>query len=372
MASTVIQQRPGPGAVLAHHEDFINRSLLDQIDTEADAEPVFSSDSETTGASMGRGLVSARNFDSSSSQSSVESQDFAYNFPMQSRAQPPARSGSPGARHLSLDFTNQNDQFVQTPQQALYNNTAMDPAEYTPFQDTEAQPQSGHFDNSTFRNNSIFGSYLPSRNRQSLAGASAAGFGNDTSAINMNPFNALPANEAYGPQLPLQSMPQQQQPGGVRGYDFANDPQTIKTNGKSLFANMDPFSAGPGLSAHQFNNNKLAQLQQQAQQQQQQQLQNFVNQSFANGMLQQQQAFGPQLNANSGSLANLGLANNIGNISITTQQEEISTIFVVGFPDDMQVSTFNMPLCLLCTETLHRSVNFRTCSRFRRASRLRH
>lgn len=306
---------------------------------------------------MARAAISARNFDSSSSQSSVESQDFAYNFPIHqqtSRGQPQQLSGSPpGPRHLSLDFPpTQNDQYVQTPQQTLYNNSAMDPAEFTPFPpDNETQPQGGPFENSTFRNNSIFGSYLPSRNRQSLAGTSSAGFGNDSGTLNnMNQFNSMPANEVYGPQLPLQALSQQQQQQqqqqqantGVRGYDFANDSQPIKTNGKSLFTTMDPFNGGAGLPAQQFNsannnanngnnNNKLAQMQQQ------QQMQSFASQAFANGMIQQQTAYGPQMNANSGGLANMSLANNLGNISITTQQEEISTIFVVGFPDDMQV-----------------------------------
>lgn len=63
----------------------INRSLLDQTDTGADADPVFSSDSEAAGASAGSGRGSGRNFGSSSSQSSIESQDLAYPYAMQSQ-----------------------------------------------------------------------------------------------------------------------------------------------------------------------------------------------------------------------------------------------------------------------------------------------
>ena len=52
----MIQQQPLPTAVHAHgrtDEDFINRSLLDQIDTDADTDPVFSSDSEAAGEYCG-------------------------------------------------------------------------------------------------------------------------------------------------------------------------------------------------------------------------------------------------------------------------------------------------------------------------------
>jgi hypothetical protein len=54
-------------------------------------------------------------------------------------------------------------------------------------------------------------------------------------------------------------------------------------------------------------------------------------------------------------------------------QEEISTIFVVGFPDDMSVRSplFRQVQCLYL-QIRYRSVNFRTCSPFRQALKQQH
>ncbi|KAI5119598.1 hypothetical protein M0805_005768 [Coniferiporia weirii] len=357
VASSIAQQHPVSAAVHPHHridEDFINRSLLDQIDTEADADPVFSSDSEAAGASGGGRLDSGHNF-GSSSQSSVESQDLVYPYAMQTQSHPPMRSGSPSGQRASLGFVPHDDHFVHTPQQSLYGNAGMESSnDFAPFSEGDPQQSAGPFEAGSFRNNSMFGSFFPPRTRPSVAGPSY-----DPNAA-YSQFNGMSIGDVFGAHQPLQSMSQQQQQqqqqsNGIRSYDFSNEGQTMKPNGKPIFANMDPFNTGAGtassslLHSHQLNqlNNKSAQIQQQ-QQQQQQHLHGFVSQSFANGLLQTQQQshsqvpFGPQLAPNNGAMGGggLSLSNGMGTVSVTTQQEEISTIFVVGFPEDMQEREF--------------------------------
>ncbi|EJD01538.1 uncharacterized protein FOMMEDRAFT_90081, partial [Fomitiporia mediterranea MF3/22] len=81
---------------------------------------------------------------------------------------------------------------------------------------------------------------------------------------------------------------------------------------------------------------------------QQQHAHNFANQPFANGLLQTQQPqpqapYGPHISTSHGApMPGSGVShlNGLTNVPITTQQEEISTIFVVGFPDDMQEREF--------------------------------
>lgn len=140
-----------------------------------------------------------------------------------------------------------------------------------------------------------------------------------------SPFQAS-ASESFTAQNG--SVPQQQV-NGLRGYDFINEQST-----KPIFTNMDPFGANGSNAATLLQPHQVSKMLQQ--QQQQQQLQNLQNQSMINGLLQGQSAhsqtpFGPHLSSNG---AGLGLGSVV---SVTNNQEEISTIFVVGFPDDMQV-----------------------------------
>ena len=353
MASSIVQQRPISAAVHQQartDEDFINRSLLDQIDTDADTDPVFSSDSEAAGATRGFGAGTGRNFGSSSSQSSVESSGLSYQYQMQVHSQPPPRSDSPNGQRSGLAFAAHNDQYIHTPQQSLYNNQNSEPSsEFSPFPDNDSQTSAASFDAAAFRNNSMFGPFLPPRARPSVGGPPSAGFGHESNTMNYNHYNNLSAADVFGTHQHLSQLAQQQQQqvGGVRGYDFMNEGQAVKPNGKPIFTNMDPFNtSASGATGHvMLQGQQIAKLPQN-QPQQPQPMHNYVNQQFPNGMLQaQQQAqpqghYGPHVPANQSSAMGaptVSHANGLSNVSVTTQQEEISTIFVVGFPDDMQV-----------------------------------
>lgn len=346
LASSSIQQRPVPAPVLAHHrtdEDFINRSLLDQIETDADTDPVFSSDSEAAGASIGGG-GSGRNFGSSSSQSSVESSGVSFPYQLQLQTQQPQRSDSPTGKRSNMAYSAHNEQFMHTPQQSLYHNQSSEPpSEFAPFSD-DSQTPGGPFDNNSYRNNPIFGPFLPSRVRQVSAAAPATAFGNDSNSYSHSQYNTgLTSTDVYGTHQQVAQMNQQQQQiNGMRGFDYMTDNQGLKTNGKPMFSNIDPFSSGGAtiMQGHQLNKQSQSQ-------QQQQQLHSYVNQSFSNGMVQgqthSQTPFGPHIStSNSGVMGgpNHSNVNGLGNVSVTTQQEEISTIFVVGFPEDMQEREF--------------------------------
>lgn len=325
----MVQQQSLPSDVHAHgrtDEDFINRSLLNQIDTDADTDPVFSSDSEAAGASFrSAGMHGGRDYGSSSSQSSVESSAFPYQM-MQARSQVPPRGDSPNGQRGSLVYSSQNDQMIHTPQQMLYNNPgAEQPSEFGHFPSNDNQA----FDSATLRSNSMYNTFGPSRGRQGVPGSSSSGMVNDNNS-NFGQFSG----DVFGSLASSQQ--QQQLPNGMRGYDFMNEGPSLKTGGaksNNMF-NIDPFGNNPMMQSQQMNK----QMQSQAQHLQ---LHNLVNQPFGNNMMQgSQQAqsqtpFGPHVNsANNGNT--LTHANGMGTVSVTNQQEEISTIFVVGFPEDMQ------------------------------------
>ncbi|KAL5530084.1 hypothetical protein ACEPAF_6341 [Sanghuangporus sanghuang] len=348
VASTIAQQRSVPVPVHQHggaDEDFINRSLLDQIDTDADTDPVFSSDSEATGGGKAIGSGKGRNFGSSSSQSSVESSGVSFPYQMQVHSQPPPRSDSPSGQRASLAYAARGgEDFIHTPQQTLYHKSGSEPStEFSPFPDSDTQ-STGPFENSAFRSNSLFGPFLP-RARPSMPGPVSAGFSPESNTLNFNQYNTLSAADVFGTHQSLSQLPhqQQQQTAGSRGYDFINDVSVMKPNGKPVFANMDPFNASAAgaamLQSHQMSKPT------QSQAQQQHHLQNYVGQSFPNGMLQAQQQSQPNYGAHIPPNHNVSMAapsvshaNGLSNVA--TQQEEISTIFVVGFPDDMQEREF--------------------------------
>lgn len=199
--------------------------------------------------------------------------------------------------------------------------------EYASYSDGDNQP----FDNGVYRQSAAF-NYFPNRHRQSTVGA--------TSSVSMYdnggsfPGYGMSAAEVFG----THQLSQQQQANDLRGFDYVNGPQ--KVTSKPIFTNLDPFGANGGttmLQSHQ--NSKTSPTHQQAYQQQQV----YQGQSsFINGALHaqahSQTPFGPHLSAN-GIGASLVHSNGAaGGISVsTTSQEEISTIFVVGFPEDMQV-----------------------------------
>ena len=271
-----------------------------------------------------------RDYGSSSSQSSVESSAFPYQI-INPRSQHPPRSDSPNGQRASLVYASQNDNMIHTPQQMLYGNPGADqPSEFGHFPSNADGQSSSGFDSATLRSNSMYGTFGPQR-RQGVPGSSSTGMMSDPSSS----FGQFPG-DVFGPLGGSQQQPQM--PNGMRGYDYMNDGP--KGGAKSMFNSMDPFSSGNAMLQSQQQLNK--QMQQQAQQSQQFHLHNLAGQPFANNLMQgpqqttSQTPFGPHVNpANNGSA--LTHANGLGSVSVTNQQEEISTIFVVGFPEDMQV-----------------------------------
>lgn len=81
--------------------------------------------------------------------------------------------------------------------------------------------------------------------------------------------------------------------------------------------------------------------QQQQPPQQQQQPQTSPYPPFSNGVqLASQTPYGPHVPTSASSApVNLSMSANVGQSTTTANGEEISTIFVVGFPEDMQVRT---------------------------------
>lgn len=382
LTAATVQQLPH----VRTDEDFINRSLLDRIDAEADAEPVSSSDSEVAGASAGGGSNlgggHGRSYisGSSSQSSSIESPDLTYRYSMGA----PLRSESPTQQQQqqlhNLAFMQQHqqeqqrqaqqaEQYIHTPQQSIYNNSNTGAvSDYPGFPENDLQSSSASFDSGPYRSNSMFDPFYGTRNRQNTVSSTTA-YGNDSNGPNFG--YGLSSADVFGTQsLQSQQQQSQQQMNSNRGFDFVNE-QPLKGGNKQLFSNVDPFGTGGGLSgsailqSHQAN--KLAQAQQQ-----QQQLA-FQNQApFMNGMLQSQAhsqtPFGPHLSANGVSVSGMG------GVSVTTTQEEISTIFVVGFPEDMQVRRFTHGTHVIDgsdVSPIFRNANSRTCSRFHLALKLR-
>lgn len=149
-------------------------------------------------------------------------------------------------------------------------------------------------------------------------------------------------------QLPIQ-LPSAQQVSDagppMGAYDYMNGSHqnsTLKNNGvKPIFTNMDPFAMGSAsavLQSHQVPLSSIPHSQVPSAQQQSyggSVTSPILTQSYMNGVTatHSQTPYGPHVSSTSIGSA-LGVPN--GNLS-NSSQEEISTIFVVGFPDDMQV-----------------------------------
>lgn len=349
VASSIQSHRATPSSVSAHHrtdEDLINRSLLDSLDAEADAEPVSSSDSEAAGT---------KTFGSSSSMSSPESQELIYRFPAQS--QPHPRPESPNS-HLIHHLSTHNDQYIPTSHQTMYNSSQPSLDFSAPPNDGDTQPQQQHVPSDGFdiyTNSPTFRNYFTNRYRQPMAPANSSSFANEAAGPFTQPFN-ITAAEVFGTHQPMSPPSQQQtQPGdgiqSVRGFEYptqtpGSGSNGLKSNSKPIFANLDPFGSSVGgsalLQSHQVAKSSLPQPPQSQSQQQpayHTPAQNS-NQSFMNGLLhtQSQTPYGPHVpsTASGTGTSGPGLPHTSG-ISVNASQEEISTIFVVGFPEDMQV-----------------------------------
>lgn len=123
LASSIAVRRPAPfpSAAPSHaDEEYINRSLLDSLNEQADAEPHSSSDSEAPSAS-------ANHMGSMTGGSSVGSPSLPYHISMQSQQQQGPRPDSPGTNSILPSYLtsppHNADSFAQASSQKTVNNS---------------------------------------------------------------------------------------------------------------------------------------------------------------------------------------------------------------------------------------------------------
>lgn len=248
-------------------EDFINRSLLDSLDAQADAEPVSSSDSEAVG--------------SLSAPSSIGSPSAPFHIGM-SLHHPRSPSPQMLQNHINSPHINEYSHF-------MYNSVQEDP-------DVRKQ-----------------------RSKNSFA------------AYRSPPFNAYNGNPRQAPSNFVQS------------YSSDLYSQHIDTLSPNRFDLGEEAQTYVGID--QYGNNETGSMLLQsppapAPQPQQPPYSHAPYLAGLTHMQSQQVTYGPHLPGplNQPSTATATMPTNNGTTqSGSQQQEEISTIFVVGFPDDMQV-----------------------------------
>ncbi|KAH9062766.1 hypothetical protein EDB87DRAFT_1777640 [Lactarius vividus] len=304
----------------AQDEDFINRSLLDSLDAQADAEPLSSSDSEAP---------NAPSFTSSLSASSVGSPQYQSNSNL-------LRSDSP---HKHFDSFNPP---------SMYNNIHSD---FPPHSDLDPQKLS-KLDNlvppGPYRTSTAFNAFSNARNRQASIPTSNTHTFRDTSNLSQNyPLDIYAATQT------MSSPPHQSATSAFdhiiprSNYEFIGAPQAppgLVGQNKALFNNVDPFTQQLHKQGTLFSpNSQQPQGQVPQPQSQLNGLHPITQTSFLNGLhpqqMQSQTPYGPHLPASVSAPA-VSQASHASNATQPSSQEEISTIFVVGFPEDMQEREF--------------------------------
>ncbi len=303
----------------AQDEDFINRSLLDSLDAQADAEPLSSSDSEAP---------NAPSFASSLSASSVGSPQY----------QPNTNQLRPESPHTHFDSFSPS---------SMYNNMHSD---FLPHSDLDPQKLS-KLDNlvppGPYRTSTAFNAFSNARSRQASIPANNAHTFRDTSNLSQNfPIDIYAATQSMSspPHQPATSTFDQILP--RNSYDYIGGPQGppgLVGQNKALFTSVDPFAQQLHKPAGFYPPG--AQQQQTQAPPPQQQLNGLhatAQTAFLNGLhpqqMQSQTPYGPHL-PTSVSAPTVSQVNHGSNTTQPSSQEEISTIFVVGFPEDMQVGT---------------------------------
>jgi hypothetical protein len=284
-------------------EDFINKSLLASLDAQADAEPTSNADDpeQTIQAS----------YPSTSNSSSSGSPNV--NFPMSHPIHLP-RPESPSEAHK------QQMQMLR-PQESFYNHP---PGLYSGSEPFHRQPEFSD-DYDAFPNNyrNTFTSYPNTTRSRQQANIS-------TPYRDPAQYFQSPGTEMYGTTA---SQPHLQSPFDPRPpYDYTNG----HSGGPHKSYPGDQFNAAPSL------------LHAQGKQPQQPSLSNYSSSVPSSNSIQlsSQTPFGPHVPANislgSTSIVVNGtgapsISGHGGGLNNSTGGEEISTIFVVGFPEDMQV-----------------------------------
>ncbi|KAI0307227.1 hypothetical protein B0F90DRAFT_540106 [Multifurca ochricompacta] len=199
-----------------------------------------------------------------------------------------------------------------------------------------------------YRTSTAFNAFSNARNRQAPISAPNSQTFRDTSNLSQNfPIDIYAATQS------MSSPPHQSATSAFdhvlprASYDFIGAPQAppgLVGPNKTLFNNVDPFSQQLHKQAGLFSPGSQ---QQQAQIPQSQSQLNGLHPttqtSFLNGLhpqqMQSQTPYGPHL-PTSVSAPAVSQVNNASNATQPSSQEEISTIFVVGFPEDMQEREF--------------------------------
>ncbi|KAK7049744.1 hypothetical protein VNI00_005775 [Paramarasmius palmivorus] len=324
-------------------EDFINKSLLEQLNVQADAEPISSSsDSEAP---------TSTSYGSTSNESPITSPAVPYHIPGRSQQHSLHRSGSPtdnGPHSMSYQIQSHDMPFAQrhTPK-SIYNMNGFHNTGHTPtdYQERLVDGQKVKLNglNHPIQRSSF--TSIPNATRTSRAPAAASSALPSNNSVlyrdNANQAPSFYSNDLYPPPHLTSPTQSQMQPFDPRAsFDYAGVAPASATNGgnhhKASYNVVDPFISnshplGPGKPSQGINPSHLN---------------GFVGGNPRQGNfthLSSQTPYGPHIPSNiatapggaTSTTAGSGLSGTNG-----VTHEEISTIFVVGFPDDMQEREF--------------------------------
>ena len=347
-------------------EDFINRSLLDSLDAQADAEPVSSSDSEApAGASYG-----------SSSNSSSGSPETAYNFnsihpqplPPNPDSDCPTSNSNNGLHHHHHPNSAASESLFNTQNttHTMYNI----PSEYSDL-DPHGQPKvnglgptgPGGTNAGPYRTSTAFNAFSNNRMRNQHAPTSSVQYRDNTPQPSSFNQQHYPTAADVFPVHQMTSPSQQQQQAQSydihqgQGFEYTsrNGPQgnntaPISTHTKQSQYALDLYTGvSPSALIQNVGNIKGGLSAAPPGIHPQQQGSDGYQVNTWNGMhIQSQTPYGPHLQTpgSAGPPNSAIVLNNMSHLNGANGgpppgngQEEISTIFVVGFPEDMQVRT---------------------------------
>ncbi|KAG6868761.1 hypothetical protein C0993_011030 [Termitomyces sp. T159_Od127] len=310
-------------------EDFINKSLLDSLNAQADAEPIFSSDSEQASHSYGSA--------SNNSSSSGGSPSVPYHIAMQGHHQSLTHPDSPEAikpQHIPSHDPMYPHQNLLFPSDNLHN---IQP-DYVAEHESRKIQQSHKLDNlNNFRTNS-FNQFGPIRTRQQAARPGLP----STNSFRETPQSYPPGVEVFSPNMtsPIQQhLPTFDSRASFNGqiglnnivpkpfievFPSQNIHPSLVNGHKSHQPQLPQRTAYPAYTTHLSSQTPYGPHVPTAPA-----VPSALNGSNASGSLNSAQGLPSTQNVSSTSASNSS-----GN------NEEISTIFVVGFPEDMQEREF--------------------------------
>lgn len=304
-------------------EEFINKSLLDSLDAQADAEPISSSDSEH---------AAPASYGSASNSSGGGSPSVPYHISMQSLV----RSDSPGVDSHNLHMPSQDP--IYHHQNGMYSDNTMNVLpEYGSDSDSRKLQQQHQHKLESFPGGyrGTFGTFPnPTRSRPQIARSDVQ---SSTSYRDAASFYPTTAADVFSSHLtsPVQSHTQAFD--SRASYDFGGGQGSI--NGKPF---NDLYNPSARIMQAQTNSSKH-QHQQPAQH-------GSYPAPYTGGLhLSSQTPYGPHVPAGPpstgtntvvGPIAPPGLVPASNPAGTNANSEEISTIFVVGFPEDMQEREF--------------------------------